>query len=181
MATRIQRAAGTVEDAVESLADNLSERLGDRLPALAEALGDRFPALSEALGDRFPALGRRQRHASDDAWAFVSGLLFGALVAGVAAVFLAPTDGRTLRARLVERFNTLLGYEAPSPEPIADSVAVSPSSTADSAETAGMPAASAASASAVTETVVVRPPAGPLVVTETTSDVRPVVSPPAAE
>jgi hypothetical protein len=135
MATRIQRAAGTIEETVESLADNLGERLGDRLPALADALGDRFPALSEALGDRFPALMRRRRHASDDAQAFISGLLFGALMAGVAAVFLAPTDGRTLRARLVERFNTLLGYEAPPAEPIADSTVVTSSSMADTPDT----------------------------------------------
>lgn len=167
MASRIQRAAGTVEGAVESLADTLGDRLGDRLPALAEALGDRFPALSEALGERFPALARRRRSSGEDALSFVSGLLFGALAAGTAAVFLAPTDGRTLRARLVERFNTLLGYETAPAAPVGET-----------APTTAVPQPAGTSAGMnVTGAVVVRPTPGPLMVTETTDEPSPAGSP----
>ncbi|HEX2185994.1 MAG TPA: YtxH domain-containing protein [Chloroflexota bacterium] len=74
-------------------------------------------ALGETLREYLP--GRRRapaRSSAADALAFSAGLLSGALVAGIAAVFLAPTDGRTLRARLAEKVNELLGYEAlPTP------------------------------------------------------------------
>ena len=119
MARPIERAAGQVEDAVESLAESLGEALGDRLPALAQTLADRFPDVADAIGQRVPALARYSRRKSssgEDALAFSSGLLFGALVGAVTAVFLAPSDGPTLRMRLQERFNDLLGYTTP-PEP----------------------------------------------------------------
>ena len=140
MARRIERAAGQVEDAVESLAESLGEALGDRLPALAQTLADRFPDVADAVGQRVPALARYTRHKSssgDDALAFSSVLVFGALVGAVAAVFLAPSDGPTLRSRLQERVNDLLGYtslpEPPGPMEPLEPVHVRPATVAQPA------------------------------------------------
>ena len=58
------------------------------------------------------------RSQGEDAWAFITGLTIGALASGAAAVFLAPTDGQTLRGRLRHKLDELLGtapYEPPPP------------------------------------------------------------------
>lgn len=131
MATRTERASAQlergvaqVEDTLESLATSLGEALGERLPALAERLAERFPEvadqLAERLGDRVPVLQRytrKQTSTAEDAFAFIGGLLLGALAGAIAAFILAPSDGKTLRARLQQRVDGLMGY-TPPPEPI---------------------------------------------------------------
>jgi hypothetical protein len=131
MATRTERATAQlergvaqVEDTLESLATSLGDALGERLPALTERLADRFPEvadqLAERLGDRVPALQRytrKQTSTAEDAFAFIGGLLLGALAGAIAAFILAPSDGKTLRARLQQRVDGLMGY-TPPPEPI---------------------------------------------------------------
>ena len=131
MATRTERATAQlergvaqVEDTLESLATSLGDALGERLPALTERLADRFPdvadQLAERLGDRVPALQRytrKQTTTAEDAFAFIGGLFLGALAGAIAAFILAPSDGKTLRARLQQRLDGLMGY-TPPPEPI---------------------------------------------------------------
>jgi hypothetical protein len=121
---QVGRSVGQVEEAFESLATALGDALGDRLPALAEHLADRFPdvadQLVDRLGDRVPGLQRfttPRPSPGENALAFIGGLLAGALVGGVAAVFLAPSDGKTFRARLQARVDELMGYTLP-PEPV---------------------------------------------------------------
>ena len=58
----------------------------------------------------------------EDVLAFIGGMVLGALVGGLCAIFLAPTDGQTLRRRLL----SIIGMGDPEP-----SGAVSGSSTAD--------------------------------------------------
>jgi hypothetical protein len=55
----------------------------------------------------------RRRSSGEDALAFVSGLILGALVGAVAAIALAPTDGATLRQRIAEHVDELLGGGSP--------------------------------------------------------------------
>jgi len=43
------------------------------------------------------------RHPTEDAMAFVGGIVLGALIGAVAAIFLAPTDGRSLRRKLSQQ------------------------------------------------------------------------------
>ncbi len=50
----------------------------------------------------------------DDVLAFAGGMVLGAIVGGLCAIFLAPTDGQTLRRRLL----SLLGLGDPEPEPL---------------------------------------------------------------
>jgi hypothetical protein len=50
----------------------------------------------------------------EDVLAFIGGLALGAIVGGLCAVFLAPTDGQTLRRRLLSR----LGLGEPDPQPL---------------------------------------------------------------
>ena len=121
---QVGRSVGQVEEAFELLATTLGDALGDRLPALAEHLADRFPdvadQLVDRLGDRVPGLQRLtapRPSSGENALAFIGGLLAGALVGGVAAVFLAPSDGKTFRARLQARVDELMGYTLP-PEPV---------------------------------------------------------------
>lgn len=78
-----------------SFAEQSIETGEEALTALAERLGIHKPV---------PASG-----AHDDAFAFIYGLLLGALISGVVAVALAPTDGRTLRARIRRQIDDLLG------------------------------------------------------------------------
>ncbi|HEX2514796.1 MAG TPA: hypothetical protein VH257_08835, partial [Chloroflexota bacterium] len=76
--------------------------------------------LTERLGDRFPALQRstrKQTSTTEDAFAFIGGLLVGALAGAVAAFLLAPSDGKSLRARIQQRVDGLMGY-TPPPETI---------------------------------------------------------------
>ncbi|MGH2368607.1 MAG: hypothetical protein ACRDI2_10435 [Chloroflexota bacterium] len=82
-------------------------------------------ALGETLGEYLQAgtLAKAKRDSTNDALAFSAGLLFGALAAGVAAMFLAPTDGQTLRARLLEKFNSLMGRDGePAVAPVPPAV-----------------------------------------------------------
>ena len=74
--------------------------------ALAETLSEYIPV--GPLKKQTP-----QRHAAQDALAFSTGLLLGGLAAAAAAIALAPTDGATLRQRLKEKVDGLLG-RAPS-------------------------------------------------------------------
>jgi hypothetical protein len=145
---QVGRSVGQVEEAFESLATALGDALGDRLPALAEHLADRFPdvadQLVDRLGDRVPGLQRLtapRPSPGENALAFIGGLLAGALVGGVAAVFLAPSDGKTFRARLQARVDELMGYtlppapaEAPAPAdapaPVAPFAPVAPPAAA---------------------------------------------------
>ena len=129
---QVGRSVGQVEEAFESLATALGDALGDRLPALAEHLADRFPdvadQLVDRLGDRVPGLQRLtapRPSPGENALAFIGGLLAGALVGGVAAVFLAPSDGKTFRARLQARVDELMGYTQP-PEPVEPADAPAP-------------------------------------------------------
>jgi ABC-type transporter Mla subunit MlaD len=130
-AAQLERGVAQVEDTLESLATSLGDALGERLPALAERLADRFPdvadQLAERLGDRVPALQRytrKQASTTEDAFAFIGGLLMGALAGAVAAFLLAPSDGKSLRARIQQRVDGLMGYTAP-PEPIPPESALS--------------------------------------------------------
>jgi ABC-type transporter Mla subunit MlaD len=123
-AAQLERGVAQVEDTLESLATSLGDALGERLPALAERLADRFPdvadQLAERLGDRVPALQRytrKQTSTTEDAFAFIGGLLMGALAGAVAAFLLAPSDGKSLRARIQQRVDGLMGY-TPPPETI---------------------------------------------------------------
>jgi hypothetical protein len=123
-AAQLERGVAQVEDTLESLAASLGDALGERLPALAEHLADRFPEvterLAERLGDRVPALQRytrKQTSTAEDAFAFIGGLVLGALAGAIAAFILAPSEGRTLRARIQQRVDGLMGY-TPPPEPI---------------------------------------------------------------
>ena len=50
----------------------------------------------------------------DDVLAFAGGMVLGALVGALLAIFLAPTDGQTLRRRLL----SLVGLGEPEPEPL---------------------------------------------------------------
>ena len=43
------------------------------------------------------------RHPAGDAMAFVGGIVLGALMGAVAAIFLAPTDGQSLRRKLSQQ------------------------------------------------------------------------------
>jgi hypothetical protein len=121
MATRrLEQGVGQAEEAIESLAATLGDALGERLPALAEQLADRFPnvaeQLSERLGERVPALQRytRRRPSTFGSIAsFLFALICGAAIgAGVAFAF-APSDGKTLRARLQRKLDDLMGYTPP--------------------------------------------------------------------
>ena len=58
----------------------------------------------------------------DDALAFVGGIVLGALVGGLCAIFLAPTDGQTLR----RRFMSMLGMGEPEPLRPADEPLLTP-------------------------------------------------------
>jgi hypothetical protein len=123
-AAQLERGVAQVEDTLESLATSLGDTLGERLPALAERLADRFPEvterLAERLGDRVPALQRytrRQSSTTEDAFSFIGGLFLGALAGAIAAFILAPSDGKTLRTRIQQRVDGLMGY-TPPPEPI---------------------------------------------------------------
>ena len=125
---QVGRSVGQVEEAFESLAT----ALGARLPARAEHLADRVPdvadQLVDRLGDRVPGLQRLtapRPSPGENALAFIGGLLAGALVGGVAAVFLAPSDGKTFRARLQARVDELMGYTLP-PEPVEPADAPAP-------------------------------------------------------
>jgi hypothetical protein len=55
----------------------------------------------------------RRRSSGEDALAFASGLILGGLVGAIAAIALAPTDGATLRQRIAERVDELLGGGSP--------------------------------------------------------------------
>ena len=76
--------------------------------AVAETLSEYIPV--GPLKKQTP-----QRHAAQDALAFSTGLLFGGLAAGAAAIALAPTDGATLRQRLKEKVDGLLGRVPSAP------------------------------------------------------------------
>jgi hypothetical protein len=95
-----------------------------------------------------PALaGRRRRTSGEDALAFIGGLLLGGIVAAVVAIFVAPTDGQTLRARLVARFNSLFGFEAPPEFGQEPGEEAPPATPAPEAAAAAVPAAVPAPAS----------------------------------
>ena len=93
-------------------------------------------ALAETLSEYIPLgpLKKQppQRNGAQDALAFSAGLLFGGLAAGAAAIALAPTDGATLRQRLKEKVDDLLGRapsapaasEAAGPAPAPEAVVV---------------------------------------------------------
>ena len=58
----------------------------------------------------------------DDVLAFTGGMVLGALVGGLCAIFLAPTDGQTLRRRLL----SMLGMGEPEPLRAADEPLLTP-------------------------------------------------------
>ena len=58
----------------------------------------------------------------DDALAFVGGMVLGAIVAGLCAIFLAPTDGQTLRRRIL----SAIGLGEPEPLGAADEPLLTP-------------------------------------------------------
>ena len=68
---------------------------------------------------------RPARHPAEDAMAFIGGILLGALIGGIAAIFLAPTDGRSLRQRVRET----LGMDSGADEPAIEYVPPAPSGT----------------------------------------------------
>ena len=58
----------------------------------------------------------------DDALAFVGGIVLGALVGALCAIFLAPTDGQTLRRRIM----SMVGLGEPEPLGAADEPLLTP-------------------------------------------------------
>jgi hypothetical protein len=80
------------------------------------------------------------RHPEEDAVAFIGGILLGALIGAVGAIFLAPSDGQTLRRRLSQQLG-LGEFEAPE-APVAP-VTAGPveSREAPDSSTSGMPVA----------------------------------------
>jgi hypothetical protein len=119
-ARRLEQGVEQAEDAIESLAATLGDALGDRLPALAEQLADRFPNVAEQiverLGDRVPALQRYTRRRPsffESVLSFLVALLLGAAIGAGAAFVFAPSDGKTLRARLQRKLDDLMGYTPP--------------------------------------------------------------------
>jgi hypothetical protein len=78
-----------------------------------------------------------ERHPAEDAFAFIGGIVLGALIGGVIAIFLAPTDGETLRRQVADRLG-LAGGEAAGDEPNRawDTAAQAAPSTAAPATTA---------------------------------------------
>ena len=58
----------------------------------------------------------------DDALAFLGGIVLGALVGGMCAIFLAPTDGQTLRRRIM----STIGMGDPEPSSAPDEPLLTP-------------------------------------------------------
>ncbi len=78
--------------------------------ALAQ-VGDYVPSLSD-VEQYLPARLRRNvpvRSSTDDALAFINGLVLGAVICAIVAFLLAPTDGETLRKKLKAQLDALLG------------------------------------------------------------------------
>jgi hypothetical protein len=117
---RLEQGVEQAEEAIATLATTLGDALGDRLPALAEQLADRFPNVAEQiverLEDRVPALQRytrRRPSTFESILSFLFALVCGAAIgAGVAFIF-APSDGKTVRARLQQKLDDLMGYTPP--------------------------------------------------------------------
>ena len=63
-----------------------------------------------------------QSDAVDDVLAFLGGMVLGALVGGLCAIFLAPTDGQTLRRRIL----SAIGMGEPEPLRPADEPLLTP-------------------------------------------------------
>jgi hypothetical protein len=70
-----------------------------------ETGGEAIASVGERLGVYTPP----SRTSSEDAFAFINGLLLGALICAIAAFLLAPTDGQTLRRRIKAQIDALLG------------------------------------------------------------------------
>jgi hypothetical protein len=106
-ASKVQKQArGLLEQARETSGEALSQ-VGDRL----SNVGDYIPSRSE-VEQYLPARLRRQipaRSSSDDAMAFINGLVLGAVICAVVAFLLAPSDGETLRRKLRAQLDALLG------------------------------------------------------------------------
>src|SRR6266542_4082127 len=90
-AKKVQKQAkGLLEQARETGEDALAQ------------VGDYVPSLSD-VEQYLPARLRRNvpvRSSTDDALAFINGLVLGAVICAIVAFLLAPTDGETLRKKL---------------------------------------------------------------------------------
>ena len=97
-------------------------------------------ALAETLSEYIPVGPLKKQtpppHAAQNALAFSTGRIFRSLAAAAPAIALAPTDGATLRQRLKEKVDDLLGRApsapaapgaaGPSPAPAGAEIAPAP-------------------------------------------------------
>lgn len=122
--------------------------------------GDDVLATVQDLGARLGLVEKQRRHTGADALAFTTGLVFGALVGAAVAIFLAPTDGQTLRTRLAKQLNGLFGGGS-----AADEVFVGPAILGDDIKTPV--------AASPTVVATVRPTVAPAVVPAVASTTTP--------
>jgi hypothetical protein len=85
-----------------------SRRLAEQVREVRETGEEALASLGEYLSRR---RARPARSAREGAMAFIAGLVLGILVAGMVALLLAPSDGATLRRRILSRLDELLGIE----------------------------------------------------------------------
>ncbi len=85
-----------------------SRRLAEQVREVRETGEEALASLGEYLGMR---RARPARTAGDGAMAFIAGLVLGVLVAGIVALLLAPSDGTTLRRRMLSKLDELFGVD----------------------------------------------------------------------
>src|SRR6266545_1476483 len=96
---------------VQKQAKGLLEQVRETGEDALAQVGDYVPNLSE-VEQYLPVRVRRnvpERSSSDDALAFINGLVLGVIVCAIVAFLLAPADGETLRRKLKAQIDALLG------------------------------------------------------------------------
>lgn len=88
-----------------------SRRWAEQVREVRETGEEALASLGKYLGMR---RARPARTGGEGALAFIAGLVLGVLVAGIVALLLAPSDGATLRRRMLRKLDELFGVDLSS-------------------------------------------------------------------